>query len=394
MNPALFDQLDTTLRSEGPGPAIDRLCQTLRANHDYNNLFYALLMKKRHELGVNPIPTGPAQDLPESAHQVYEDSIRAAAREVGQLHLEAGNIPQAWVYFRMIDEPAAVRAAIEKHQPGDDEDLQPLVHIAFYEGVHPKKGFDWVISRYGICSAITTVGSGDLPHAEEDKQYFVRSLVRALYAELRARLTAEIEHRFSISPAGADEPPDTAGVIRKLMEGRDWLFEDEAYHIDTSHLSSVVQLAMLLQPCAELGLARELCQYGQKLSGRFMGQEGPPFDNGYADYEVYLSILAGDDVDKGLAHFHKKADEADPEEIGTYPAEVLVNLLLRLGRDWEAIEVARKHLSRVSAEGRQLTCPNLNELCQRFGAYDELAEVAREQGDVVHYLAGRIAAGS
>ena len=70
------------------------------------------------------------------------------------------------------------------------------------------------------------------------------------------------------------------------------------------------------------------------------------------------------------------------------------NLLLRLGRGREAIEVARKHLSQVSAEGRQLTCPNLNELCQRFGAYDDLAEVAREQGDVVHYLAGRIAARS
>ena len=33
-------------------------------------------------------------------------------------------------------------------------------------------------------------------------------------------------------------------------------------------------------------------------------------------------------------------------------------------------------------------------LCQRYGAYDTLAEVAREHGDAVHFLAGRIAAGS
>jgi hypothetical protein len=392
MQPALFDQLDSILRREGPGPAIDRLCQSLRASRDYNSLFYALLLKKRHELGVNPVPTGPAQDLPASAHAAYEEAIRAAAREVGGLHLDAGNIPQAWVYFRMIEEPDAVRTALDRHQPGDDEDLQPLIQIAFYEGIHPKKGFDWVLSRYGICSAITTVGGGNLPHAEEDKQYFIRALVRALYAELRVRLTADIEHRFSIAPAGADEPPDTPGVVRKLIEGRDWLFEDEAYHIDTSHLSSVVQLSTLLGPCAELTLARELCLYGQKLSGRFLAEEGPPFDNGYADYEVYLSILAGDEVDRGLAHFRKKADEADPEEIGTYPAEVLINLLLRLGRGAEAVAVGRKHLGRAAAEGRQLTCPGLNELCQRFDAYDDLAEVAREQGDVVHFLAGRIAA--
>ncbi len=393
MNP-LFDQLEATLRGEGPGPAIDRLCQELRKNRDYTGLFYALLMKKRHELGVNPVPTGPAQDLPASAHAEYEEAIRAAAREVGTLHLQAGNIPHAWVYFRMIEEPEPVRAALDKHEPADDEDLQPLIHIAFSEGIHPRKGFDWVLSRYGLCSAITTVGGGELPHAEEDKQYFIRSLVRALYAELRARLTAEIEHRFNIPPAGSDEPPDTPGVIRKLIHDRDWLFEDEAYHIDTSHLSSVVQMSMHLSPCPELSMARELSLYGQKLSGRFLGEEGPPFDRGYADYEVYLSILAGDEVEKGLAHFRRKADEADPEEVGTYPAEVLVNLLLRLGRGREAVEVARKHLSRAFAEGRQLSCPNVNELCQRFGAYETLAEVAREQGDAVHFLASRIAARS
>ena len=30
MNPALYDQLEATLQREGPGPAIDRLCQALR----------------------------------------------------------------------------------------------------------------------------------------------------------------------------------------------------------------------------------------------------------------------------------------------------------------------------------------------------------------------------
>src|SRR5262249_18015790 len=158
-------------------------------------------------------------------------------------------------------------------------------------------------------------------------------------------------HREGSTPTEQGEPS-----IRELLQGRDWLFEDEAYHIDTSHLSSVVQMSMMLSPCPELDMARELCQYGQKLPGRSLGQQAPPRDRGYADYEVYLSILAGDEVEKGIAHFRRKADEADPEEIGTYPAEVLVNLLLRLGRGKEAIEVARKHLARATAEHRQLTC--------------------------------------
>src|SRR3954452_13744829 len=102
MTATLFDQLDHTLRTEGAPAAIDRLCQALREAKDYNSLFYALLMKKRQELGVNPIPTGLASDLPDSVHTAYEGAIRDAAREVGQLYLKAGNVPQAWVFFRMI----------------------------------------------------------------------------------------------------------------------------------------------------------------------------------------------------------------------------------------------------------------------------------------------------
>jgi hypothetical protein len=389
MSTALFDRLDATLRSEGPAAAIDGLCRQLRDSREYGALFYALLMKRRFELGVLPVPTGPASDLPEAVHPAYEEAIRSAAREVGGLYLKAGNIPHAWPFFRMIDEPQPVRAALESHRPGPDEDIQPLVQIAFYEGVHATRGFDWILDRYGICNAITTAGSGEGAHADEVRQHCIRTLVRALYNELRARLTAEIEHRFNIPPDGADAPPDTPGIVRKLIVNRDWLFEDEAYHIDTSHLSSVVQMSMNLSPCPELNLARELCAYGAKLTGRFLGREDPPFDKGYADYEVYLSILAGDDVEAGLKHFREKVETTDVQEYGTFAAEVLVNLLLKLDRGAEAVAVARKYFA--NPEGRQLTCPGLNELCQRFEDWGTLADVAKEQGDAVHYLAGRIA---
>ena len=392
MNPALFDQLASTLQQQGPAAAVEQLCADLRKRQEFNALFYALLLKKRQELGVSPIPTGPSEDLPASVHEPYEEGIRAAAREVGGLLIEAGNLPQAWFYFRMIGEPAAVRSALEAYQPAEDEDLQPLVSVAFYEGVHPTKGFDWILSRYGICSAITTAGSGEIPHGEEVRQYCIRALVRSLYGDLRARLTGEIEAKVGVAPSGSDDPPDTPGVLRKLIEGRDYLFTEDAYHIDTSHLASVVQMSQLLQPCKELGMARELCAYGARLTGRFLGHgEGPPFEGGYRDHDVYLAILEGTDVDNGIAHFQSKVDNYDPEEVGTYPAEVFVNLLLRVGRGQEAIAVARKHLVNAEQQGRQLTCPNLNELCQRVKAYGTLAEVARELNDPVFYLAGMIA---
>src|SRR5947199_5117645 len=105
MDPALFDQLESTFRAEGARAAIERLCAGLREEKDYTGLFYALLLKKRHELGVSPLPTGPAADLPEPTHAAYEGAIREAGRLVGGLYLQEGNLPQAWAYFRMIGEP-------------------------------------------------------------------------------------------------------------------------------------------------------------------------------------------------------------------------------------------------------------------------------------------------
>ena len=66
-DPMVFDELERQLMDQGPSAAISRLCALLRERKDYSNLFYALLLKKRHELGVSLIPTGPAEDLPESA---------------------------------------------------------------------------------------------------------------------------------------------------------------------------------------------------------------------------------------------------------------------------------------------------------------------------------------
>jgi hypothetical protein len=390
MHPALFDQVEKALQTEGPTAAIGRLCQSLRDSRDYHLLFYALLLRKRHELGVLPIPTAPSQDIPTSAHPAYEDGIRNAAREVGKLYLDVGQPTQAYYYFKMIDELGPVREAIEKYQAKEDEELQGVIQLAFYEGLAPTKGFDLLLERYGTCSAITTLSSSELPHSEEVKHHCIKALVRQLYRDLRSSLASAITEKFGAAPSIADAPEGTPGVVRQLIQGRDYLFEEDAYHIDTSHLSSVVQMAMNLPKSHELDLAREMCEYGARLSGRFLGQDDFPFNEGFADYKVYLDIMAGQNVEQGITHFRQKLENADPDDIGTYPAEVLVNLLLKLGRGPEALAISRKYLA--ATESRPMSCPNLNELCQRLGDYKTLAETAKEQGDPVHYLAGLIAA--
>lgn len=385
MDPALFDHLQQTLTSGGPAAAIDRLCADLRERKEYGSLFYALLLKKRVELGVSPVPTGASADIPAQFHEVYEQAIRDAGREVGQLYLDEGNIPQAWLYFRMLGEPGPVAAALEQVRPAEGEDCQPLVEIAFYHGVNPRRGFELMLERFGLCNSITTLGNRELPLPEADRIYCIKRLIHTLYSELRERLKAEIVRREGSAPATES--------VAELMQGRDWLFADEWYHVDVSHLGAVVQMSVSLPPGdADLLQARELCQYGQKLSPRFQYPGDPPFDDQYRDTDRYLAILAGDDVEANLDHFRAKVLSADPAEGGTLAAEALVNLLLRVDRTADALAIARTHLAEV--DDRRLSCPSIPDLCQRTGDFRTLAEVARQRQDPVHFLAGLLAAGS
>jgi hypothetical protein len=381
MDSAIFNELQQILLEQGPDAAIDQLCTALRERKEYDKLFYALLLKKRHQLGVYPVPTDAAQSLPEAAQKPYEEAIREAGRLVGHLYLEEQDIPRAWMYFRMLGEPEPVARALEQYAFKEDEDCQPLIEIAFHHSVHPRKGFDWILDRYGICSAITQVSGQEFPQLEV-RQYCVKGLVRALYDQLRVRLIDDITRREGRAPAEQ--------TIAALMAGRDWLFEDEFSHVDVSHLGSIVQMSISLPPCAELQMARELCDYGRRQKPRYQYPGDPPFENHYEDYAVYLSLLAVDRVEEGLAHFRAKVENNDLTKIGTFPAAVLVNLYVRLNRLADALAVARQYLAAV--EGPPPPCPSIVELCKETQDFQTLAEVAREQGDPVHFVAGLLAA--
>src|SRR5438876_4500444 len=378
----LYSQLERTLASSGADAAIDQLIATLRDRGEYGPLFYAHLLKARQALGVSPNPTEPASELPEQHHAAYEEAIRAAARTVGNLYLDVGDIPAAWSYFRLINDPEPVRTALDQVILDENSETYPVVDIAFHQNVHPRRGFDIVLDHQGICSAITLVSSFEAAMAPDLRVYTIGRLVRSLYGQLHERLRGIVADSEGSSPA-------TYLPLDQLIAGRDWLFEGEPWHIDQSHLNAVVQLSIHLPSGEELELARMLCRYGAWLPAGLRGTGDPPFENVYADYGMYLQVLAGDEVDAGLNHFRAKADAADPERT-TGPAEVLVNLLLASGRNADALAAARRHL--IRADERQLRCPGPQELSRRLGRFDVFADVARLRGDAVQFLAGLLSA--
>jgi hypothetical protein len=382
-----FDALDRALGEAGAAAALERLLELLAERGEFRALLDALLLKARHELGMPLIQAGTLADLQEPARTQYEERYVEAIRFVGQRLLDQGDIAGAWPYFRAIAEKEPVAAALERYEPAEAGDqLSAVIDVAFNQGAHPRKGFELILGHYGTCSAITAFDH--LPPDEETRVPCAERLVRHLHEHLVASLRGDIARQ------GEPAPPDGAS-IPELLAGRAWLFADDAYHIDVSHLASTVRMALILSDPAALALAAELTDYGRGLSERHQYESDPPFERVYDDHGIYLRALLGQDVDRAIAHFRAKlpARSAEPSAYASesLPAQVLVRLLLRLGRLEEAIEVAAEHLAGLPESA--LICPTVAQLCAQAGQPARLAQIARDQRDLVHYLAAVLQAG-
>ncbi|MBM3812535.1 MAG: hypothetical protein FJW20_12990 [Acidimicrobiia bacterium] len=372
MTPETMRALEQAQAEGGAKGALEMLEQVCLESRNYPMLLEAMLMETRRRLGLPLIETAPVTSLPEEQRRAYDEAFIAAARRVGGLILEENNIPRAWPYFRAIGEPARVAEAMEGYEAG--EDLEAVVEIALLEGVNPVKGFRLILAHHGICRAITCYSQ--FP-AREGRLVCARLLVNALHEELSQNLRRAIEQ-------GEGKAEGQAG-IPEMIAGRDWLFGEYSYHVDTSHLVSVLQIALELEEAETLGKALEMAQYGQRLAPTFHHRSEPPFEEFYVSHAMYLRALLGKDVEAAIAYFRERARRYDPAEYGTGPAQVLVSLLVRLGQHREALDASLELLP--DAPNHQLGCPTVNEICQRAGEFQRLQEISRERGDVLGYAA-------
>ncbi len=374
-----FDLIDQALRSGGPQAGFDFLAQNALQEKNYPLLFEVRLLRKRHELGLPLIQVDDTATLPPATPREYDKAFIDAAREVGGLFLADGNIPRAWPYFRAIGETGPVAEAIGKFE--STEGIEPIIEIAFMERVNPHKGFQMILSNYGICRAITSFGQ--FP-SREGRDESLRLLVRTLHSEL-------VENLKRVIAKNEETAPDTRSVP-ELMAGRDWLFEGHSYYVDTSHLISVIRFSLDLSDRETLGLAIELAEHGSHLGSMFQERSDPPFENFYVDHGIYLKALRGDDVDAAVAYFRQKVEACDLAETGTAPAQILVGLLARLDRYQEAIEISLRYLADTNPS--DLACPSVLQLCFLAGDYGRLRDLARERGDLLNYTAQALARGA
>ena len=136
-------------------------------------------------------------------------------------------------------------------RPGPDDDVYPVIEIAWQNGVLPKKGFDLVLDRHGVCSAITMVSSSDLTGNADLRDYCVGRLVRALHAQLDRAAPQRPRGPRHERPADATIPQiveDAPGAVRRRR-------------VPHRHVAPVQRGADEHVPAAgpENDLARELC---------------------------------------------------------------------------------------------------------------------------------------
>ncbi len=383
-----FLSFDRAFETAGPSGALDELIRQLTEAGQYRELLDALLLKARHELGLPLVAAFAAAEIPEPARSQYEEKYVAAIRLVGARYLDQGDIPTAWAYYRAIGESEPVAQAIRGYQPAEnDERLGTIIEIAFNHGVEPARGFELILENYGACPAISALEQLP-PHDEATRVRCAERLIRRLHADLTASLRADI--------AGRGQPlPPPGASIAELVRGRPWLFSEDGYHMDISHLAAVVRSSIQVSDRAVLALAFDLTEYGRNLSPRLLYDGPPPFEKVFADHGAFLGALLGIEVDRAIAVFEAKAVAALPADAEatdaetSLPAQTLVNLLFRLGRIDQAIDAAARFLAGVPSSA--LICPSAAQLCGRAGKYDRLAELARNQADLVNYAAAKLA---
>lgn len=376
-----FEQLEQLNCEEGRDAVFDWLGEVLRNRRDYHKLFDARMIRKKSSLGLPVVRPTSLDDVPPEMRKDVEETYIEAAREVGELLLDDGDIPSAWMYLQVIREPEKVREAIERLPLRNeaDERSEEIMRVALFEKVHPVRGVQMMLRTHGMCNTITSLDQVMPTLSSEQRRDCAKVMVRELYEELRETVCRHVQQRIPTTEPGSS--------LRELVTARPWIFEGGNYHIDVSHLNSVVRFARSLEgDCEEMERALELCEYGRHLDEPLRYPGEPPFEDFYEAHHRFFCVLLDREREQALEYFRRKlADEPD-EHDKPLLAYVLVDLLMRVRRLDEAVDVASTHLANLGDD----VGFSLAELCVEAGRFDRLKELAREKGDLVGYAAALV----
>jgi hypothetical protein len=378
---APFENLRSTLAAHGPEAGLAALAEHFRLQKQYHELFEALKMQVRHKLGLPLFYNDTGDELSEAQRNELENGLIAACREVGTLLFQDGKLREGWMYFRPVGDRTEA-AKLVRSVPVDEDNYEEMIEVALHEGVDTELGYDLLLKHYGTCNAITTYDQILPRRSRADQQAAAKLLLTRLHSDLVASVKQDILRQEGQMPHEKS--------LKELVADREWLFHDNAYHTDTTHLSSTVRISRVLSDAESLRLALDLTEYGRRLSAQFQHPGDEPFADMYPSHALFYQALLGENVEEALNYFKLKVEMLDPQYHGLAPLEVYVDLLARIGRDREAMEAAIQYCPQGQAVQGFSTV--LMDLAKKAGDYAPMQKFCEERGDLLGYVAGLVEA--
>ena len=267
-SPDIFDTLTETAAARGAPAMFAALADSLKVRRRWHALFDLRMLEARVALGLPP--TGDIGAIDEQTRERLDERSLAACREVGWPLLDEGHVAAGWMYLRAAAEPTEVSsklAALALAPLADEESaaarLQEIVQIALWEGIDPALGIRLVIESQGTCNSITAYEQAvsRLPAARQRQPAAV--LVEHLHRELLQSLAADLERRGLV-------PRETIAATKSivgLLAAAGGMKDDPSFHIDVSHLQSVLRIARVCTERATIEKAWELSVYACRNRG-------------------------------------------------------------------------------------------------------------------------------
>jgi hypothetical protein len=373
----IFDQLAETLTNQGIEPTLTQLAEQLASWKKYHELFEARKLLLRYRLGLPLLYTGTGEELDTKKQDELEDGLAEICRNIGKNLMEDGKLREGWMYLRPIGDIESAKNHVTNVKV-HDENIDEVIELALREGIAPAYGFSLVLEHYGTCNSITTFDAEMSQHPVEERQIAAGQLVEHLHGELLENVKGDIQQEEGSLPA-----EDRFAV---LLPDREWLFEGNRYHIDTTHLASVTRFARTLTDANQIKLAIDLTEYGSRLSDQYQYENEEPFAELYASTKLYLNALLNQDVDSAVSYFEKKARECDSYNDGYLPIEIYIELLSRTGNPQAAIEALIDLMP--EATPKIGIAPSLLELSDKSGDFDRFTQFCRKQNDLLGFVTG------
>lgn len=363
-----FEQIAARLNTDGVAGTLELLETHFRREKEYFRLFEVLKLRCRHKLGLPLTPCQTAERLPERQQRELDDGLIDACQTVGTLLFRDGDVQHGWTYLQPVGNRKLTESLIREIKV-DDDNVDMLIDISLNQGAAPSYGYHLAMMHHGTCSAITAFDVQGANFDRETQSAMAAQLLRHIYDEVMQNVKAHIDQNEQTARPDAN--------LRELLAEHPWLVEQQAYHLDATHLASLMKIARLTTSAGDHEMALQLTEYGAGFPDDLQYPNPAPFENTYADHNIFFSALMGENAEAAVNHFQQKCTQASGAD------EILIDFLYRISRVDDAIAHAKA--SPIDPSMRTGLAPDIIEMASSPAQFESVLDHLQQQDDLLGY---------